>query len=165
MSLSTFSFPTTILFGPGAIEELPKELAKRGIKRPLLVTDAGLERTAVFERVSKLARSAYSVCAETLIGLDVGEAGLAWITALGYDPIDLVGGGIEPRLDAAVPVLDDRFADEFGGRGSAEIISTSVLMHWKRRRKSPALKGKNTRDRDSWNGRKGDRCCPNQLRG
>jgi hypothetical protein len=29
MPLSYFSFPTTILFGAGAIEELPKELAKR----------------------------------------------------------------------------------------------------------------------------------------
>src|ERR1700730_15369593 len=54
MNLSTFSFPTTILFGAGAIDELPKELAKRGVLRPLLVTDAGLARTPVFERVSKL---------------------------------------------------------------------------------------------------------------
>src|ERR1700726_2561575 len=54
MSLSTFSFPTTILFGPGAIVELPKELAKRGVLRPLLVTDAGLARSPVFDRVSKL---------------------------------------------------------------------------------------------------------------
>ena len=54
MSLSTFSFPTTILFGAGAIDQLPNELAKRGVLRPLLVTDAGLERSSVFERVSKL---------------------------------------------------------------------------------------------------------------
>src|SRR5207253_1706921 len=54
MTLSTFSFPTTILFGAGAIGELPKELAKRAVLRPLLVTDAGLARSAIFERVSKL---------------------------------------------------------------------------------------------------------------
>jgi Alcohol dehydrogenase, class IV len=54
MSLSTFSFPTTILFGAGAIEQLPDELAKRGVRRPLLVTDAGLERSGLFGRVSKL---------------------------------------------------------------------------------------------------------------
>src|SRR5260221_2431252 len=53
MSLSRFSFPTAILFGAGAIEELPKELAKR-VLRPLLATDAGLARTPIFERVSKL---------------------------------------------------------------------------------------------------------------
>jgi 4-hydroxybutyrate dehydrogenase len=54
MSLSTFSFPTTILFGAGAINRLPDELRARGVARPLLVTDAGLARTAVFERVRAL---------------------------------------------------------------------------------------------------------------
>jgi alcohol dehydrogenase class IV len=54
MNLSTFSFPTRILFGAGAIARLPEELAGRNMRRPLLVTDAGLARTAVFERVAKL---------------------------------------------------------------------------------------------------------------
>src|SRR5688572_23999850 len=54
MPLHIFSFPTTILFGAGAIKELPPELDKRGMKRPLLVTDAGLVRTAVFSRVQAL---------------------------------------------------------------------------------------------------------------
>jgi hypothetical protein len=48
-------------------------------------------------------------------GLDVGEARFAWIFAIGCDPIDLVGGDIEPRLDTAMPLLDGRFTDEFGG--------------------------------------------------
>lgn len=51
MTLSTFSFPTTILFGPGAIAKLPEELAARGMRRPLVVTDRGLARTAVFSRI------------------------------------------------------------------------------------------------------------------
>lgn len=58
MPVSTFSFPTTILFGAGAIERLPEELSKRGISRPLLVTDAGLAGTAVFARVARLAAGA-----------------------------------------------------------------------------------------------------------
>jgi alcohol dehydrogenase class IV len=58
VTVSTFSFPTTILFGAGAVGRLPEELSKRGISRPLLVTDAGLARTAVFERVASLAPGA-----------------------------------------------------------------------------------------------------------
>src|SRR5262245_51832759 len=54
MPLSVFSFPTTILFGSGAIAQLPAELSRRGVNRPLLVTDAGLAGTPVFERVAKL---------------------------------------------------------------------------------------------------------------
>src|ERR1035441_1526011 len=58
VTVSTFSFPTTILFGAGAVGRLPEELSKRGISRPLLVTDAGLARTPVFARVASLAPGA-----------------------------------------------------------------------------------------------------------
>jgi alcohol dehydrogenase class IV len=58
VTVSTFSFPTTILFGAGAVGRLPDELKKRGMSRPLLVTDAGLARTPVFERVANLAPGA-----------------------------------------------------------------------------------------------------------
>lgn len=54
MNLSTFSFPTTIVFGAGSVDRLPDELAKRNVRHPLLVTDAGIHSTAVFERVQKL---------------------------------------------------------------------------------------------------------------
>ncbi len=58
VTVSAFSFPTAILFGAGAIGRLPEELGKRGISRPLLVTDMGLSRTPVFERVASLAPGA-----------------------------------------------------------------------------------------------------------
>ena len=52
--ISNFSFPTKILFGAGAIEKLPDEMAQRGMKKPLLVLDEGLSKTAVFTRVKSL---------------------------------------------------------------------------------------------------------------
>jgi alcohol dehydrogenase class IV len=58
MEFSVFSFPTTILFGPGVIERLPQELERKGVHRPLLVSDSGLARTPVFERVRSLAPGA-----------------------------------------------------------------------------------------------------------
>src|ERR1700694_4355309 len=54
MTLSTFSFPTTIVFGAGAVNRLPEELKNRNVRRPLLVTDDGIQRTAVVEQVRKL---------------------------------------------------------------------------------------------------------------
>jgi len=54
MNLSTFSFPTTIVFGAGTVNRLPEELSKRNVRRPLLVTDGGIQRTPVFARVHKL---------------------------------------------------------------------------------------------------------------
>lgn len=56
--ITTFSFPTTILFGPGALQRLPDELARRSVRRPLVVTDRGLVRTAVFARIVERAPGA-----------------------------------------------------------------------------------------------------------
>ena len=58
VTVSTYSFPTTILFGAGAAARLPEELSKRGMSRPLLVTDAGLARTPLFQRILDLAPGA-----------------------------------------------------------------------------------------------------------
>jgi 4-hydroxybutyrate dehydrogenase len=49
MSLATFSFPTTTLFGAGALAELPKRLVALGIQKPLVVTDPGLLSTEAFQ--------------------------------------------------------------------------------------------------------------------
>jgi alcohol dehydrogenase class IV len=51
MSLVTFSFPTTTLFGAGALGELPQRLRSLGIERPLVVTDPGLLSTDAFGRL------------------------------------------------------------------------------------------------------------------
>lgn len=40
--VGNWSYPTTIKFGAGRIRELPQACEQAGIKRPLLVTDAGL---------------------------------------------------------------------------------------------------------------------------
>jgi alcohol dehydrogenase class IV len=51
----TFSFPTTILFGAGAVAELPARLAAMRVKRPLVVTDPGLRSTPAFRTIEGLA--------------------------------------------------------------------------------------------------------------
>jgi alcohol dehydrogenase class IV len=42
MSLSNFSFPTAIQFGPGARKEVAAHLREQGLQRPLIVTDRAL---------------------------------------------------------------------------------------------------------------------------
>jgi alcohol dehydrogenase class IV len=42
MSITGFSFPTAIRFGPGARKEVAQHLLGRGLKRPLIVTDKAL---------------------------------------------------------------------------------------------------------------------------
>src|SRR5712672_3603269 len=52
MNLTSFSFPTRTLFGIGALKELPANLVKLNIRRPLLVTDPGLVNTDAFRSVA-----------------------------------------------------------------------------------------------------------------
>ena len=57
-TLSTFSFPTRIVFGSGAIRELGNEAQRLGIERPLLVTDPGVLQCGLAERVITQAQCA-----------------------------------------------------------------------------------------------------------
>ncbi len=49
--VTRFSFPTNIIFGPGAIRELSTCLSELKIKKPLLVTDSKLRSTEVYNLV------------------------------------------------------------------------------------------------------------------
>lgn len=59
LNVTTFYYPTKIVFGPGAIERLAGEMAVFRITRPLAVTDRGLVKTAVFERVIGIVRKRF----------------------------------------------------------------------------------------------------------
>ncbi|MBW1637461.1 MAG: iron-containing alcohol dehydrogenase [Deltaproteobacteria bacterium] len=55
--IAKFSFPTTIYFGAGAIDNLPQYLQDITIKKPLLVTDPGMLKTDVFPKVEGILKS------------------------------------------------------------------------------------------------------------
>src|ERR1035437_7905391 len=56
--ISRFSFPTRIVFGPGAVRELGNEAREIGIARPLVVTDRGVSACGLAEQVLAEARRA-----------------------------------------------------------------------------------------------------------
>jgi alcohol dehydrogenase class IV len=62
--ISRFSFPTRIVFGPGAVRELGNEATQLGIARPLLVTDCGIVACGLAEKI--LAESRQAGLAPTL---------------------------------------------------------------------------------------------------
>ena len=53
--ISTFSFPTRIIFGAGSIRELGSEISKHGMRKPLLVTDRGVVRAGLVDHVTQAA--------------------------------------------------------------------------------------------------------------
>jgi 4-hydroxybutyrate dehydrogenase len=50
-NISEFAFPTRVVFGAGAIGRLGSEMARFGIRRPLLVTDRGIVESGLVETV------------------------------------------------------------------------------------------------------------------
>ena len=95
---SQFYMPSVNLFGSGAVNEVGKRLAGLGVKKPLLVTDAGLHSLGISENIAKIIREA---------GLEVSifpkaepnptdknvEEGLAAFQFENCDSIVTLGGG------------------------------------------------------------------------
>jgi 4-hydroxybutyrate dehydrogenase len=54
-TISTFAFPTRIVFGTGALSRLPEEIGRLGLMRPLLVTDRGVVASGLVGRVLEAA--------------------------------------------------------------------------------------------------------------
>jgi alcohol dehydrogenase class IV len=98
MTNANWNYPTAMRFGAGRIAELPEALAAVGMKKPLLVTDAGLATLPVTLSVLGMLKER---------GIDVGlfsevkpnpvaanvEAGIEVLRAGGHDGVIAFGGG------------------------------------------------------------------------
>jgi len=97
-NIENFSFPTRIVFGRGAVRQLPACLEEIGVRRPLVVTDPGLRSAPPFKSVES-ALKARGVQYEVFDGVhpnpveeDVVKASKTYRTA-GCDGVIGVGGG------------------------------------------------------------------------
>lgn len=104
-----FSFPTTIYFGPGAIEQLPLLLEDVGVTRPLLVTDNGLPKTEAFamvEAVLKQSRIRYALFSDVHPNPFIEDVEKAAEVYRTKDCDGVIGLGGGSALDAAkvIPV-------------------------------------------------------------
>jgi len=137
MELTTFSFPTPTRYGAGAIRELPAQLAALGIRRPLVVTDAGLLNTDAFRTLSGVLGAgqqgrgwfAFSGVHPNPIESDVREAAAAFASHQADGVIAIGGGsaldvGKATRLLVKRPGLDfARFYDEPDWSGLAPFVA------------------------------------------
>ena len=91
----TFSFPTTVLFGAGAVGELPARLEAMRVSRPLVVTDPGLVSTPAFRKIEGLSQGRWPVFSGITpnpVEADVARASDAFRTH-DCDAVVAVGGG------------------------------------------------------------------------
>ncbi len=104
MTITRFSFPTTIHFGPGARKLAGPHLRDQGLKRVLLVTDQGLATLPLIAELKAeleaagLAVALFAGISGNPTGSQV-QGGAAAFTAHGADGVVGVGGGA--ALDVA----------------------------------------------------------------
>src|SRR5947209_3843027 len=105
--LSRFAFPTSILFGAGALSELPAELERAGCRRPLIVTDPGLRPAGLLDRVTRVLSGAgvplalFEGVEPNPVEANVEDAARAYRGG-GCDGVVAVGGGSALDVGKAV---------------------------------------------------------------
>jgi alcohol dehydrogenase class IV len=124
--VTVMSFPTRVVFGAGALQRLPEEIGRLGMKRPLLVTDPGVVRAELLARVAEvlqragLAFEVFDQVTPNPTEKDV-EAGLSAYRAGGCDGIVAVGGGSPLDAGKLIQLLSthppplSRYDDAKGG--------------------------------------------------
>jgi alcohol dehydrogenase class IV len=105
--MGSWNYPTSIRFGAGRIRELPEACAELGIRKPLVITDAGLAELPMVPEVMSINEEAgletglFSDVRENPTGSNVDD-GVEAFKAGGHDGVIAFGGG--SALDAAKAV-------------------------------------------------------------
>jgi alcohol dehydrogenase class IV len=118
MTISTFSFPTTITFGVGARDLVAGHLDDVGVKRPLVVTDKGVGGLGMFtDFIANLAAAGLDPAPfDGVWGNPVTSqvsAGVEAYRAHGADGIVGVGGGAALDVAKAIALMTSHEGDLF----------------------------------------------------
>ena len=120
-------------FGPGAREVLPKEIARLGLHKALVVTDKDLIKFGVADKVLKVLETAsvpYEVFSDVKPNPTVAnvKAGLQAFAASGADFILAIGGGSSIDTSKAIGIITNNpeFSDVVSLEGVAPTQKKSV---------------------------------------
>ncbi|MEU6534804.1 lactaldehyde reductase [Streptomyces sp. NPDC047000] len=123
----------TAYFGPGAIKEIPGELAARGFTKALVVSDQVLVDTGVTGRVTDLLDAAgfpYDLFSDVAPNppIENVKAGVAAFAAAGADVLIAIGGGSPQDTCKAVGIVtaNPEFSDVRSLEGVAATKNPSV---------------------------------------
>ena len=104
--MPNFYLLTHVRFAPGALQDLPQELARLGVRKPLIVTDPGLARLGLADRAAAMigASAIFADTPENPTEAAV-DAALAAFRTNGCDGIVAIGGGSAMDLGKALGVM------------------------------------------------------------
>lgn len=110
MNSFTFKIPQNILFGMGSLAQLPDLLAESGSNHVFLISDGGLAKLGVVEKIESIIRSANITCT-TYLGVlpnptvSIVDEAAALYKQCGATSIVALGGGSSMDVAKAVGVL------------------------------------------------------------
>lgn len=123
----------TSYFGPGAIQEISKEITTRKFKKALIVTDKGIVASGIVNKVTSVldnASLAYQLFDETVPNPTIGivKKGLTAFQASQADYIIAIGGGspIDTAKAIGIVTTNPEFADIRSLEGEAPTKNPSV---------------------------------------
>ncbi len=139
--VGNWSYPTTIRFGAGRINEIAEACAEASIKKPLLVTDRGLAGLPITQSTldlldaAGLGRGLFSEVDPNPNELNL-EAGVAAYKAGGHDGVIAFGGGSGLDLGKMVafmagqtrPVWDFEDVGDWWSRADADAIAPIIAV-------------------------------------
>ena len=134
MSIVTWSFPTTVVFGNGSISTLAAHVQRIGAKRALVVCDPGVVKAGIAEKVRKVLEAA-GVPAAIFDRVDPNPIepnivdGVAAFRSHNADVIVSVGGGspLDVGKLIALKVTHDRpLADYDDATGGDQFITSNI---------------------------------------
>ncbi len=130
----TWSFPTAIVFGAGALASLPDHVTRLGKKRALVVCDAGVKKAGLVDRVLEVLKKA-SIEARAFDGVDpnpieknIFDGALAY-KDFGADILIAIGGGAPldtAKLIALKTTHDRPLVDYDDATGGDRFITSNV---------------------------------------
>jgi 4-hydroxybutyrate dehydrogenase len=130
----TWSFPTTIVFGPGSLATLPDHVKRLGGKRVLVVCDPGVRKAGLVDRVLAVLRAA-SIDAHAFDGVDPNPIeknifdGVTEYAEFRADLLVAVGGGAAldtAKLIALKTTHERPLVDYDDATGGDQFISANV---------------------------------------
>ena len=138
---ANWSYPTSIWFGAGRIQELAKACETAGISRPLFVTDKGLAGLEIVENALQLLKEAglgsacFSEVDSNPTDLNMA-AGLEAFKSGGHDGIVAFGGGSALDLGKVIalmvgqsrPVWDFEDISDWWTRADADAIVPNIAV-------------------------------------
>lgn len=134
MATVTWSFPTQIVFGNGALSTLATHVAKLGAKRALVVVDAGVVKAGIAEKVKVVLENG-GIAASVFDKVDPNPVeknifdGVAAFKAHEADVVVAVGGGSPldtGKLIALMTTHDRPLVDYDDATGGDQYITSNV---------------------------------------